>query len=52
MLAAFVEMKDYVNKYLDASSNGLTEYILSDAQWDAIEDLVYVLKVRMPTFLI
>lgn len=48
MLAAFIEMKDYVNSYLDASSNGLTDFILTNAQWDAIEDLVYVLKVRMP----
>lgn len=44
MLAAFIEMKAYVDRYLDSSSNGLTEYLLTDAEWKAIDDLVYVLK--------
>lgn len=47
MLSAFIEMKVNVNKnkYLDSSSNGLTEFVLLEAEWEAIEDLVLVLKV-------
>lgn len=45
MLAAFVEMKDLVSKFLDRSSNGMAEFLLSDEEWEAIEGLVSALKV-------
>ena len=45
MLAAFIEMKTYINRYPDLSLNGLTDYILTDDEWMAIDDLIYVLKV-------
>lgn len=45
MLSAFIEMKDFVVKFLDSSSVGLVEYALTSAEWDVIEDLVYVMKV-------
>lgn len=51
MLLAFVEMKDFVVKFLDSSSIGLVEYALTPDEWDAIEDLVYVMKVRILLFL-
>ena len=46
MLASFVEMKDPVSKFLDRSSNGLAEYLLTEEEWEAIEGLVSALKVR------
>ena len=49
MLAAFVEMKDPVMKFLDRSSNGMSEYLLDDDEWEAIEGLVSALKVRPPS---
>jgi hypothetical protein len=45
MLAAFVEMKDPVSKFLDRSSNGMAEFLISDEEWDAIEGLVSALRV-------
>ncbi|KAE9398941.1 hypothetical protein BT96DRAFT_780970, partial [Gymnopus androsaceus JB14] len=39
MLAAFIEMKEYVDIFLDSSSNGLTQYLLTDTEWKAVEDL-------------
>lgn len=45
MLKAFLEMKEYVIKFTDISSNGLSDYILTDEEWEAVEDLVSSLKV-------
>ncbi|KAE9390197.1 hypothetical protein BT96DRAFT_781138, partial [Gymnopus androsaceus JB14] len=45
MLAAFIEMKEYIDIFLDSSSNGLTQYLLMDTEWKAVEDLVHALKV-------
>lgn len=47
MLAAFLEMKDPVSKFLDRSSNGMAEYLLSEDEWDVIEGLVSALKVSL-----
>ncbi|KAJ3777640.1 hypothetical protein FB446DRAFT_633659, partial [Lentinula raphanica] len=44
MLAAFLEMKDPVSAFLDRSSHGLTDFLLNDDEWEAITDLVSVLK--------
>ncbi|KAF9059142.1 hypothetical protein BDP27DRAFT_1239377, partial [Rhodocollybia butyracea] len=40
MLAAFIKMKDVVNLFLDRASNGLSDYCLSEGEWDAINDLI------------
>lgn len=45
MLSVFLEMKDLVNQFLDSSSNGLTQYMLEDDEWEAVKDLVMALKV-------
>lgn len=45
MLSAFIEMRDFVDRFLDSSSIGMMDYRLSDTEWAAIKDLVYVLKV-------
>ncbi|KAJ3746924.1 hypothetical protein EV360DRAFT_57277, partial [Lentinula raphanica] len=45
MLAAFLRMREPVNKFLDRSSNGLAEYALDDEEWKAIEGLVSVLRI-------
>jgi len=47
MLKAFLEMKNLVAKFMDSSLNGLLDYILSDEDWDAVNDLVSALKVRL-----
>lgn len=39
-------MKDLVTQFLDWSSKGLVEYVLTDNKWDAITGLVSALKVR------
>ncbi|KAE9394220.1 hypothetical protein BT96DRAFT_771873, partial [Gymnopus androsaceus JB14] len=44
MLTAFLEMKEIVHKFLDSSSNALTNYMLMESEWDAVKDLVHVLK--------
>lgn len=46
MLAAFIEMKNEVSQFLDRSSNGLAEFLLTDDEWDAIAGLVSALKVE------
>ncbi|KAE9397186.1 hypothetical protein BT96DRAFT_1037005 [Gymnopus androsaceus JB14] len=45
MLAAFVEMKDPVLTFLDCSSNGMLDYLLSNEEWEVIEGLVCALKI-------
>ncbi|KAJ3964259.1 hypothetical protein EV361DRAFT_774579, partial [Lentinula raphanica] len=45
MLAAFLRMKEHVIKFVDSSSNELLAYILEDEEWEAIQDLVSVLKL-------
>lgn len=45
MLKAFLEMKDFVVKFTDRSSNELADFILDDDEWEAVEGLVHVLKV-------
>ncbi|KAF9059080.1 hypothetical protein BDP27DRAFT_1166918, partial [Rhodocollybia butyracea] len=45
MLAAFLEMKGPISEFLDRSSNGMSEYILEEEEWDVIEGLVSALKV-------
>ncbi|KIK50676.1 hypothetical protein GYMLUDRAFT_182431, partial [Collybiopsis luxurians FD-317 M1] len=50
MLATFLEMKDSVSGYLDCSSNGLSEFCLSEDEWEAVQDLVTALKVRCYDF--
>lgn len=47
MLAAFIEMKNEVSQFLDRSSNGLAEFLLTDDEWEAIAGLVSALKVRL-----
>jgi hypothetical protein len=47
MLAAFMEMRDSVSQFLDRSSNGLADLLLTDEEWDVIEGLVSALKVRV-----
>lgn len=47
MLLTFIEMKELVIEFLDSSSIGLVEYALTDDEWTAVEDLVYVLKVSI-----
>ena len=42
-------MKTQVTQFLDSNSNGLTEFNLGDEEWAAVEDLVLVLKVRIPS---
>ncbi|KAE9402459.1 hypothetical protein BT96DRAFT_816515 [Gymnopus androsaceus JB14] len=49
MLAAFLEMRDPVTKFLDRPSNGLAEYLLEDEEWDAIEGLISALKILKDT---
>ena len=46
MLAAFLEMKKPVLEFLDRSSNGLSDLVLDEEEWEAIEGLVSALKVR------
>lgn len=45
MLKVFLELKEYVIKFTDSSSNGLADYMLSDDEWEAVEGLVSALKV-------
>lgn len=45
MLKAYLELKEYVIKFTDVSSNGLSAYILTDEEWEAVQDLVASLKV-------
>ncbi|KAJ3748251.1 hypothetical protein EV360DRAFT_56962 [Lentinula raphanica] len=44
MLAAFLRMKEPIVEFLDRSSNGLSEYVLDDDEWEAVEGLVSILK--------
>ncbi|KAJ3819173.1 hypothetical protein F5880DRAFT_1490136, partial [Lentinula raphanica] len=44
MLAAFLEMKEPVTAFLDRSSHKLTDYVLDDEEWEAVEGLVSILK--------
>lgn len=46
MLKTFLELKEFVIKFTDSSSNGLADYILTPDEWEAVEGLVSVLKVR------
>ncbi|KAE9396505.1 hypothetical protein BT96DRAFT_780829, partial [Gymnopus androsaceus JB14] len=45
MLKSFSEMKDLANKFLDSTSNGLAAYILSNEEWEAVDGLIFVLKI-------
>ncbi|KAJ3965668.1 hypothetical protein EV361DRAFT_776073, partial [Lentinula raphanica] len=45
MLESFLEMKEHVTKFLDSAHNGLTEYTLSDEEWEVVKDLVSGLQV-------
>jgi hypothetical protein len=45
MLSAFIEMKELISTFLDSSSNSLTEYILTDNEWAAVQDMVSALKI-------
>ncbi|KAJ3738243.1 hypothetical protein EV360DRAFT_58301, partial [Lentinula raphanica] len=44
MLAAFLRMKEVVVEFVDRSSNRLSDYVLNEDEWEAIEGLVSVLK--------
>ncbi|KAJ3834418.1 hypothetical protein F5878DRAFT_518082, partial [Lentinula raphanica] len=44
MMAAFLEMKTEVSEFLDRSSNRLSDFVLSEDEWEAIKDLVSILK--------
>ncbi|KAF9064513.1 hypothetical protein BDP27DRAFT_1230380 [Rhodocollybia butyracea] len=44
MLATFLEMKGPISEFLDRSSNGMSEYVLEEEEWDVIEGLVSALK--------
>lgn len=44
-MLAFIEMKTAVIQFLDRSSNGLSEYMLSEEEWEAASDLTKALKV-------
>jgi len=46
MLSAFLTMREPISSFLDRSSNGLSQYILDDDEWEVIEGLVSALKVR------
>ncbi|KAE9385923.1 hypothetical protein BT96DRAFT_840072, partial [Gymnopus androsaceus JB14] len=45
MLAAFVEMKGPVLTFLECSSNGMSDYLLSNEEWEAIGRLVSALNI-------
>lgn len=45
MMVAFIEMKTAVVQFLDCASNGLSEYMLSEEEWEAASDLTKALKV-------
>ncbi|KAJ3753646.1 hypothetical protein EV360DRAFT_53128 [Lentinula raphanica] len=49
MLAAFLQMKEPIVKFLDCSSNGLSKYVLDNDKWEAVEGLVSVLKILKDT---
>ncbi|KAJ3831396.1 hypothetical protein F5878DRAFT_549610, partial [Lentinula raphanica] len=44
MLTAFLRLKEHIVQFLDRSSNGLSDYALDEEEWDAIKDLVSILK--------
>ncbi|KAJ3832394.1 hypothetical protein F5878DRAFT_548248 [Lentinula raphanica] len=43
MLLSFLKMKEHVMQFIDRSSNGLAEYILTDEEWEVISGLVSAL---------
>ncbi|KAJ3753995.1 hypothetical protein EV360DRAFT_29703, partial [Lentinula raphanica] len=44
MLECFLEMKTVVSSFLDRASYKVSEYMLSDEEWDVIKDLVMILN--------
>ncbi|KAJ3764849.1 hypothetical protein FB446DRAFT_795655 [Lentinula raphanica] len=49
MLTAFLQLKEHIVQFLDQSLNGLSDYALDEEEWDAIKDLVSVLKILKDT---
>ncbi|KAJ3745235.1 hypothetical protein EV360DRAFT_76516, partial [Lentinula raphanica] len=45
MLECFLELKEPVMEFLDRARNGLTEYSLTDEEWEVVKDLVSGLQI-------
>ncbi|KAJ3760752.1 hypothetical protein EV360DRAFT_39176, partial [Lentinula raphanica] len=44
MLESFLQLKPTVVEFLDCASNGLSEYALTDEEWEVVDELVSVLQ--------
>ncbi|KAJ3767072.1 hypothetical protein FB446DRAFT_652718 [Lentinula raphanica] len=47
MLESFLQLKPAVVEFLDRASNRLSEYVLTDEEWEVVDELVSVLQVSL-----